>query len=84
MALCVRLDPALDAELELHCKREGVTKTRIVTRALQDYLESKAPSSYELLEEVLATLPAATGGPTNDSIHYKKRLKEKLRAKYSR
>lgn len=83
MTLTVRLEPELEILLEDHCQAEGTTKSAVVTQALRQYLltlrQKRTP--YELG----ADLFGADDSAASDTSHtYKRRLKEKLRAKHTR
>lgn len=78
MTLTVRLKPELNARLTGEARRRGVTKSEVVTDALERVLGLKDP--YELLKQVRSGKPmrrpdasTATGAG----------LKAKLRAKRS-
>lgn len=89
MTLTVRLDAALEEQLENYCQAEGATKSAVVTQALRDFLSvlRQRRTPYEIYQEVMAEAgtPALDDDEVTDhSAHYKQRLREKLRAKYGR
>ena len=55
MALSVRLDPALEAQVEAEAKRLGVSKSVLVKDALELRLGLKNP--YDLLHQVRSGAP---------------------------
>jgi predicted DNA-binding protein len=80
--LSVRLPAELEARLTAHCKREGISKTRVVARALERELAQAAPvDSYELLQR---HLKGARGEPRDLSERVSDEVKAKLRRKYAR
>ena len=89
MTLTVRLEPQLEDQLEDYCRLEGATKSAVVTEALRQYLNTlrQQRTPYEIYLEVVGEhgLTDTYAGELNDnSIHYKERLKEKLRVKHGR
>ena len=90
MTLTVRLEPELEDQLEDYCQAEGTTKTAVVTQALRDFLNTlrQQRTPYEIYQEVVAELGGIDQRPpaneNDNSIHYKKRIKDILRAKYGR
>ena len=85
MTLTVRLEPELEDQLEDYCQAEGTTKTAVVTRALRDFLNTlrQQRTPYELGADLFGADKTEDNG-LEVSRNYKKLLKEKLRAKYSR
>ena len=54
MPLSVRLDPELEARIDAHSKQTGLSKSRIITRGVQEYLEVNAGTTlYQLAIDVL-------------------------------
>ena len=90
MTLTVRLEPELENQLEDYCQAEGTTKTAVVTQALREFLSTlrQQRTPYEIYVEVMEEMGIPNEAPatdkTDDSLHYKKRLKDILRAKYGR
>ena len=76
MALSVRLDPALEAQVEAESKRLGISKSELVKDALELRLGMKNP--YDLLRQVRSGAPM--GDPTA-SERTGAGLKTKLHAK---
>lgn len=79
--LAVRLDVRLEERLVRYCKRQGLTKTAVVTRALEREIAGGV-TPYEALIEITANLEGS-GNPRN-SQDVSQRLKRKLRAKHRR
>jgi len=79
--LTVRLPDHLERELERLAAEERTTKTQIVRRALERYLEAQRDqrSSFELGEALFGRYGS---GESTRSTTYKHRVREKLRAKH--
>lgn len=89
MTLTVRLDPELEDQLDDYCQAERTTKSAVVTQALRNYLTAlrQPRTPYDIYREVIAENGLDKSDdeePTDHSMHYKARLKEKLRAKHGR
>lgn len=90
MTLTVRLEPELEDQLEDYCQAEGTTKSAVVTQALREYLNTlrQQRTPYEIYREVVAEHTGSDdpspNGLDDNSLHYKKRIKDILRAKYGR
>ncbi|HEY6897788.1 MAG TPA: hypothetical protein VI279_11050 [Rhodocyclaceae bacterium] len=89
MTLTVRLDPQLEDQLEDYCRTEGATKSAVVTQALREFLSTlrQQRTPYEVYREVAQENgldELAVGEPSDNSLHYKQRLKAKLNAKHGR
>ena len=82
--LAVRLNEDLEHELNYYSKLNAKTKTLVVKEALELYFKTKREQNrktpYELGEDLFGL---ASSGENNLSRTYKRRLKEKLSAKYS-
>jgi hypothetical protein len=79
--LSVRLPGDLEEQLTAHCAREGVSKTRFVTRALQRELAAPTANAYELLQY---HLKGAKGEARDASENVSAKIKAKLRRKNAR
>jgi predicted transcriptional regulator len=79
--LTVRLPDHLERELERLAAEERTTKTQIVRRALERYLEAQRDqrSSFELGKALFGRYGS---GESTRSTTYKRRVREKLRAKH--
>ena len=90
MTLTVRLEPELEDQLEDYCQAEGTTKSAVVTQALREFMNTlrQRRTPYEVYREVIAEMGGLDQGPpaaeNDNSLNYKKRLKDILRAKYGR
>lgn len=90
MTLTVRLEPDLESQLEDYCQAEGTTKTAVVTQALREFLSTlrQQRTPYEIYREVMEEMGGpeehAPAGESDNSLNYKKRLKDILRAKHGR
>lgn len=93
MTLTVRLESQLEDQLEDYCRSEGTTKSAVVTEALRQYLNHlrQPRTPYEIYQEVLSEQGELTldcDSPpldmSDNSLHYKQRLQEKLRVKHGR
>jgi predicted DNA-binding protein len=80
--LAIRLRPELETRLTNHCKRTGVTKTALVSRAIEREIAGAVRHPLEIIEELTAGLKGS-GNPRN-SQNLSQRLKRKLRAKHHR
>ena len=82
--LAVRLNKDLENELNYYSKLNAKTKTLVVKEALELYFKTKREqnkkSPYELGENLFGV---ASSKESDLSTTYKRRLKEKLSAKYS-
>jgi len=79
--LTVKLDKDVERELELHCRRRRVTKSEVVLKLIQTYLQAQAQRSspYELAEKLnLVGAQRTARAAARDHARY---LKEKLRAR---
>jgi predicted DNA-binding protein len=79
--LAVRLDPKLEERLARYCERRGLTKTAVVTRALEREIAGGV-TPYEALIEL--TAPLKGSGNRRNSQDVSQRLKRRLRAKHRR
>lgn len=79
--LTVRLPDHLERELERLAAEERTTKTQIVRRALERYLEAQRDqrSSFELGEALFGRYGS---GESTRSTTYEHRVREELRAKH--
>jgi len=79
--LTVRLPDHLERELERLAAEERTTKTQIVRRALERYLEAQRGerSSFELGAALFGRYGS---GESTRSTTYKRHVREKLRAKH--
>jgi len=89
MTLTVRLEPELEDQLEDYCQTEGTTKSAVVTQALRGFLDTlrQQRTPYEIYREVVAEGGIDQRPPADEndnSLNYKKRIKDILRAKYGR
>jgi predicted DNA-binding protein len=76
MALSVRLDPILEAQIAQEAKRLGITKSEFIKDTLERALGLKSPA--ELLEEVRSGTPM---GDPHASENVSEKVRAKLRAK---
>lgn len=54
MPLSIRLVPELEARIDAHSKETGLSKSRIIARGVQEYLDMNAgPSLYDLAMDIL-------------------------------
>ena len=75
MALSVRLEPAVEQELEAHCRRERVSKSEVVNRLLKSFLEKQhgGVSFYDLGKDL--GFFGCMDGPPDLSVNRKKYLR---------
>lgn len=85
MTLTVKLPSDLEQDLTLHCEREGLTKSEVVTRLVQQYLDLQRPQKtpHELAIKH-ALIGSFRSGATNRARQHSQAVKEKLRAKRAR
>ncbi len=84
MPISVRVSPDLDRRIAQAAKEMNVTRSEIIVRSLEAYLEClpiQAP--YDLVEDLLADLPPASGAKGDKARTYKERIKEAVRAKHA-
>jgi predicted DNA-binding protein len=79
--LAVRLDAKLEERLARYCKRQGLTKTAVVARALEREIAGGV-TPYDALIELTKNLEGS--GNPRSSQNVSRRLKQKLRANHSR
>ena len=80
--LTVRLSPSEEKILNEYCKLEGLPKSQVVKEAIELYLVQHRKNSKPY--EVGADLFGKEGsGIKNNSVTYKKRVKELLNEKHS-
>jgi len=80
---CIRLSPELEEKLEQMAKNQHRTKSEIIKRALEDYLDrqERAPTAYDLGKDLFGRY----GSGRNDlSREYKKFLRKKISEKHAR
>ena len=80
--LNVRLSNDTEKELVKYCLDEGVSKSMVVKEALVAYIaqRKKTKSAYEVGADLFGQ---EGSGVTNNSISYKKKIKDKLHAKHA-
>jgi predicted transcriptional regulator len=78
MALSVRLEPSIEAQLEQHARKLGMTKSEFVKDAIERALGLRNPA--DLLAVVRSNQPM---GKTDASENVSRQVKAKLRAKRS-
>lgn len=82
MAISIRLDPVLEAQLDQEARRRGVTKTDVVKDALERVLGATNP--YQLLNQVCSAADYAACEPTSNlSENTGERVKALLHAKHA-
>jgi hypothetical protein len=60
MPISLRLPLNLETEVAERCEREGVSKTALVVRSIEDYLQrTRAPSAFELFEQAMSAADVA-------------------------
>ncbi len=84
MAVSVRMDPLLEAELEQAAQRQGVTKSQFIIAAVERALGRKNP--YELMLSLKAEEPrrpyaAGKRAPARDKPYATSAAKTELRSK---
>ena len=84
MAVSVRMDPLLEAELSRAAERQGVSKSQFIIAAVERVLGRKNP--YELMLALRAEEPrarhAVAADASYDSAAAKKALRSKLKIKH--
>lgn len=80
--LTVRLSDEEEEQLNAYCLREGISKSIVVKEAIELYLTQRKKSKNPF--EAGADLFGQEGsGTKNNSVSYKKKVKELLREKHS-
>ena len=79
MAVSVRMDPLLEAELAHAAERRGVSKSQFIIAAVERALDRKNP--YDLLLALKAEEPRAGDGAATDVAYETAAAKKALRAK---
>lgn len=80
--LTVRLSSEEEKKLEEYCMREGVSKSIVVKEAIELYIaqQKKSKNPYETGADLFGR---EGSGDRNNSVSYKKKLKDQLREKHS-
>jgi len=82
MAATIDLDPVLDKLVEQEAKRQGISKSEFVSKALEQILCPKSP--LEIYRQVFNPSPEDFQGPTTHlSENTGQRVKDLLREKHS-
>ena len=82
MTTAIELDPVLDKLVELEAKRQGVSKSEFVSKALELVVSPKSP--LEIYRQVFnPSLEESQGPTTHLSENSGQRVKELLREKHS-
>jgi predicted transcriptional regulator len=81
--LNVRISEEAEKELNRYCTDEGLSKSMVVKEALEVYL-SQRRKTKSACEAGAGLFGQEGSGFKNLSVTYKKKLKEKLNAKYAR
>jgi predicted transcriptional regulator len=81
--LNVRLSDDAEKELARYCHDEGVSKSTVVKEAIAAYIaqRKKTRSAFEAGADLFGQ---EGSGTTDGSVSYKKKLKQRLHAKYAR
>ena len=79
MAVSVRMDPLLEAELAHAAERQGVSKSQFIIAAVERALGRKNP--YELMLALKAEEPRAGYGAATDVAYVTTAAKKALRAR---
>jgi hypothetical protein len=86
MTVTVRLRPELRHQLESYCRKYRLTKSRVITELLEKHFDSSSTgrkSAYELARE-FGVVGGFSSGKGDLSVTYKRRLKERMRARHAR
>jgi hypothetical protein len=85
MTLTVKLPADLERDLTLHCETEGLTKSEVVTRLVQQYLDLQRPTktAHELAVRH-GLIGCFQSGQTNLARRHSQAVKERMRAKRAR
>lgn len=82
MPLSLRLDPQLEARINEYCRRTGLSKSRLITLGLEEYLDAKTtPTLFELGKGLFAEEGSGSG---NKSETRGRRYRGYVRAKRAR
>lgn len=85
MAVSVRMDPLLEKELEQAARRQGVSKSQFIIRAVERALGRKDPAQlYAQVMEEVAHHRIGKGAADDDLPSYQAALRQSLRATYAR
>jgi hypothetical protein len=86
MTLTVRLEPQLQQQLDVYCRKRRLSKTQVVTALLTEHLARASGSDktpYALARE-FGLVGAYASGKGDLAENRKRYLRERLRAKHSR
>lgn len=85
MPISIRLKPQLEQRVAEYSVRKGISKSAVIARSLEDYLDRHAgPMLYELYEKFAAALPAAAGPRRGAERTTRERYVEYVKAKHAR
>ena len=86
MPLSIRLKPQLEQRVAEYAVRKGVSKSALIARSLEEYLDrNSGPSLFDLYERFFTSLPPEAREPdprTASSV--RKRYAAYVRAKHAR
>ncbi len=79
MPLSLRLAPELEARIAAYCEQTGLSKSKVISLGIKDYLDSHAaPTLYDLARDLLPDpVVPATNNSENRRKYYRKYVKEK-------
>jgi len=85
MTLTVKLDPALERDLDRHCKTSRLTKSEIVTRLLRQYFDMAVPkASAAALARKHRLIGSFSGGGSARGRDHSRLIKARLREQRAR
>jgi hypothetical protein len=85
MPLSIRLKPELEQRLAEYAVRHRKSKSAVIAKGLEEYLERNAgPTLYELYERFAARLPAEAGTAERPKRTVRERYAEYAKAKLAR
>ena len=85
MTISVRLDHALEHDLESVALRTGQSKSHIIKQSLKEYLakQNPQPTAYELGKDLFGKLGSGETAPASKG-RIRQRIVERVRAKNNR
>lgn len=82
MPLSLRLDAELEARIQAYCEQTGLSKTRLISLGVRNYLETHAsPTLFELASDLL---PSAGGTMTRKSEMRRELYRRQVARKHAR
>jgi predicted DNA-binding protein len=81
MPLSLRLDPELESRINAYCAQTGMSKSKLISLGVKDYLDTHAtPTLYELAKDLL---PEPKAGASDKSETRASRYRDYVKRKHA-